>query len=106
MSYVSVDKKASDVPPGELTLAKAGQALVLLSNVDGQIYATSWTCPHEGAALNYGFLEGNEVVCASHGAIFDVITGDVLSGPSDYGIVCFPVKIEGEDILVEIQGLA
>jgi len=78
---------------------------VLLSNIDGAIYATSWTCPHEGAALNYGFLEGSEVVCALHGAIFDVITGDVLSGPSDYGLVCFPVKVEGEDILVD-QGQA
>ena len=51
MSYVSVDKKTSEVPLGELTLAKAGQALVLLSNVDGKIYATSWSCPHEGEAL-------------------------------------------------------
>ena len=58
MGFTPADRKASEVPEGGLRLAKVGEAFVLLSNVDGAIYATSRTCPHAGAALNYGYLEG------------------------------------------------
>ena len=101
MSFVTVDKKASDLEPGTMTLAKAGEALILLSNVEGTIYATSRTCPHAGAALNYGFLEGSEVMCPLHGAMFDVITGEIVMGPASHGLHCFAVKVEDEDILVD-----
>lgn len=101
MSFVTVDKKTSDLEPGAMTLAKAGEAPILLSNVGGEIYATSRTCPHAGAALNYGFLEGSEVMCPLHGAMFDVITGDIVMGPASRGLRCFAVKIEGDTILVD-----
>ncbi len=101
MAYVALDKKVSDVPEDGMTLAKAGEMFVMLSSVNGEIYATSRSCPHAGAALNYGFLEGSEVMCPLHGAMFDVITGDVVMGPASHGLRCFTVKIEGEDILIK-----
>jgi nitrite reductase/ring-hydroxylating ferredoxin subunit len=101
MSFVIVGKKTSDLELGAMTLAKAGESLILLSNVSGKIYATSRTCPHAGAALNFGFLQGSEVMCPLHGAMFDVITGDIVMGPASRGLRCFAVKIEGETILVD-----
>ena len=101
MAYVAVDKKVADVQEGAMTLAKAGESFVLLSNVGGEIYATSRTCPHAGAALNYGFLEGSEVMCPLHGAMFDVMTGEIVMGPASHGLRCFAVQVEGEDILVD-----
>ena len=101
IAYIALDKKVSDVPEDGMTLAKAGETFVLLSSVNGEIYATSRSCPHAGAALNYGFLEGSEVMCPLHGAMFDVKTGDVVMGPASHGLRCFPVKIEGEDIFID-----
>ena len=86
MAYVTVDKTASDIPPGTMTLASAGPREALLTNVDGTIYATARRCPHAGAALSYGLLKGNELTCISHGATYDVITGELLEGPGEYGL--------------------
>ena len=102
MADVRSDKKVSDVPSHGMTLAQADGVFVLLSKVDGEIYATSRSCPHAGAALNYGFLEGNEVVCPLHGAMFDVITGEIVLGPATHGLRCFSIEIQEEDILIEI----
>ena len=101
MSYVMLDKKVSDVPEDGMVLAQIDGMFVLLSRVNGQIYATSRSCPHAGAALNYGFLEGSEIVCPLHGAIFDVITGEIVLGPAPHGLHCFPLKFVGEDILMD-----
>ncbi len=103
MGFTPADRKASEVPEGGLRLAKVGEAFVMLSNVDGAIYATSRTCPHAGAALNYGYLEGSEVMCALHGAMFDVITGEVVMGPAPHGLRVFPIKVEGDDVLVDVE---
>jgi len=101
MPYVILDKKVSDVPEDGLVLARVDGMFVLLSKVNGQIYATSRTCPHDGAALNYGFLEGSEIVCPLHGAMFDVTTGEIVLGPASHGLRCFPIKIEGDNILLD-----
>jgi len=84
-----------------MALAKAGETFVLLSSVHGEIYAMSRSCPHAGAALNYGFLEGSEVMCPLHGAMFDVITGEIVTGPASRDLRWFSVKIEDEDILID-----
>ena len=38
-------------------------------------------------------------MCALHGAMFDVITGEVVMGPAPHGLHVFPVKVEGDDVL-------
>lgn len=102
MTFVPVDRKCSDVPPGAMRLAMALGSFVLLSNVDGVIYATSHLCPHAGAALNYGRLDGCEVECALHGAVFDVTNGEAVVGPSPDDLWVYPVRIEGDQILVDL----
>ena len=101
MAYVALGKKVSDIPEDGMTLAKAEETFVLLSSVNGEIYATSWSCPHAGAALNYGFLMGSEVMCPLHEAMFDVITGDIVMGPASHGLRCFTVKVGGEAIFID-----
>ena len=103
MAFVRMDKRASDVPPGTMRLAIVGSAFVLLSNVDGVIHATSNLCPHAGAALNYGRLDDNEVECPLHGAVFDVTNGEVVMGPAPFGLISYPVKVEGDEILVDLE---
>jgi nitrite reductase/ring-hydroxylating ferredoxin subunit len=42
---------------------------------DGRLYATQNWCPHAGAALAGGIVDGGEVVCPGHGYRFDLKTG-------------------------------
>jgi nitrite reductase/ring-hydroxylating ferredoxin subunit len=53
---------------------------ILLSNVDGKIYATQNDCGHQRASLARGTLEGNIVTCPLHGAKFEVTTGRNVGG--------------------------
>ena len=103
MTYTPTGRKASDISPGQLKVAVMGSDFVLLSNVDGTIYATSNLCPHAGAALNYGRLDDNEVECPLHGAVFDVTNGEVVMGPAPFGLITYPVKVEGDEILVDLE---
>ena len=102
MAYVTADKTVPDIPEGTMTLAQVGEKEVLLSNVEGKICATTRLCPHAGATLDFGILEGRELTCVSHGAVFDVTSGEILDGPGDFGLFCYPVKVDGEEILVEV----
>jgi ferredoxin-nitrite reductase len=42
---------------------------------EGRLYATQNWCPHAGAALAGGIVDGGEVVCPGHGYRFDLKTG-------------------------------
>jgi len=59
---------------------------VALYRVDGQWCAISDRCPHAGAQLSAGELEGTVVTCPQHGSQFDVRTGERLRGPADHEV--------------------
>ena len=103
MAFVPADKKVSQLPPGRLSLGIVAGSYVLLANVDGQVYATSGICPHAGAALHYGRLDGPEVECPLHGAVFDVTDGEVVMGPAPFGLISYPVRVEGDEIFVDLE---
>lgn len=47
----------------------------------GQLYALQARCPHEGAALSGGVVEGEEVMCPGHGYRFNLRTGSCSTDP-------------------------
>jgi ferredoxin-nitrite reductase len=49
---------------------------------DGCLYAIQNRCPHEGAALGGGTLDGDEVVCPLHGYRFNIKTGACSTDPT------------------------
>jgi nitrite reductase/ring-hydroxylating ferredoxin subunit len=73
--------KLSEIPMGKMKHVKAFDEDILLSNVNGTIYATQNRCGHQNASLARGTLEGHIVSCPLHAATFDVRTGKSLSGP-------------------------
>ena len=73
--------KVTEIPLGSMKRVRAYDQDILLSNVDGRIYATSNRCGHSNASLARGALQGKAVTCPLHGAKFDVTTGKNLSGP-------------------------
>jgi nitrite reductase/ring-hydroxylating ferredoxin subunit len=77
-----------------------GQELAVY-NVDGKFYCTSNICPHQGGPLHEGMMEGTGVVCPWHAWVFDVSTGTSPVNPRAK-IPCYPVKVEGKDLLVGI----
>jgi nitrite reductase/ring-hydroxylating ferredoxin subunit len=80
--YMEVEvAKLTEIPPGSMKRVRAFDQDILLSNIDGKIFATSNRCGHTNASLARGTLQGNVVTCPLHGAKFDVTTGKNLTGP-------------------------
>jgi len=91
-----------DLPPATMQFVRASGQSILLINVEGAIYATSNFCTHQRCYLHKGKLEGKVVTCPCHFAQFDVTTGTVLAGVAKEPLPTFPVKIEGNDILIAL----
>ena len=81
--------------------ALAGGVAVCLANVEGRLAAVDNVCPHRQGPLGGGWLEGEEVVCPWHAWAFSLTTG-VARPPERGKVSVFRVKVEGEDVLVNI----
>lgn len=91
-----------DLKPGQGKLVQAGGKEIALFNIGGQFFAIDDTCSHAGGPLSEGFLQDHTVTCPWHGSQFDVRTGQVLGGPARENVTAYPVKIEEEEILIEV----
>ena len=89
-----------EVSPGDMKPVEVGEDQILLCNVDGQVYAIDDICTHSYASLSEGDLDGDEVICPLHGALFSVVTGAVITPPADEPLRTFEVRVDGDDILV------
>lgn len=91
--------KTSDLASGEKMLVEYDDEDVGLFNLDGQFYAISDVCTHDGGPLVEGHLDGDCIVCPRHGARFNIKTGQQTM-PAFAPVPLYEVKIEGDDILI------
>lgn len=109
MQYVKV-ARTTDLGPGEKMKLTLEKKQILLANIKGAYYAIDNVCPHMGGSLADGKLEGANIVCPKHGSTFDVKTGKLVASGKLFllkikvaDVKSYPVKTEGNDILLEIQ---
>jgi len=102
MPYVKVATENEIEEGGMIAVEVAGRT-IMLARVQGNIYALDNICSHAGGSLNEGYIDSFEVVCPLHAARYDVRTGKVAEDTRwGRGQRPFKVKIEGNDILVEV----
>jgi nitrite reductase/ring-hydroxylating ferredoxin subunit len=94
--------KTTDIPPGQAKSVEVAGHKIAVFHVDGTYYAIDNRCPHYGKSLSAGWVHGTAVTCPWHGAIFDLTSGDVLSGPAPHGVRSYKVHVEGQDIYVDL----
>lgn len=92
----------TDLASGEARKVEVGGKTIALFNIGGMYHAIDDTCPHRGGPLSEGEVEGDVVTCPWHGAKFKIISGDVLGGPSRTGVSCYPVRVSGSDLEIEL----
>jgi|SRR5579875_3650472 3-phenylpropionate/trans-cinnamate dioxygenase ferredoxin subunit len=95
--------KKSEIAQGTTKRVEVDGQSVLLCNVDGDFYAIEDVCTHDGGALDQGELMGDRIMCPRHGAFFDVRSGDALTLPAIEPVQTFKVRVEGEDIFVDLN---
>ncbi|MFC1537442.1 Rieske (2Fe-2S) protein [Gemmatimonadota bacterium] len=76
---------------------------VLLVKAEGGLFAVDDTCTHEDASLAEGFIEGTTIECPRHGAVFDLQSGKVITASAVRDLGRYPVRLEGEDVLIGIE---
>lgn len=105
MAFVKVGS-LSKLPPGSVMEALVGDGTYAVCNAGGEIHVVDGICPHAGGPLGQGALHGATLVCPWHAWEFDCRTP--LTGPGavemNDGLLLakFPVKIEGDDILIDV----
>lgn len=95
--------RVGDLAPGSGTTVDVEGQRIALFNVQGTFYAIDDMCPHSGGPPGEGDLDGAIVTCPWHGATFDVRTGAVTGPPARTDVRSFHVRVEGNDVLVELD---
>ena len=100
MSFVKLGSM-SDLPRDAMLEVMVGECSYALCNVEGEVHAIAGLCLHRGGPLAQGALHGTKVVCPWHAWEWDCRTGINDYNP-DQKTATYNVKIEGEDILIDI----
>ena len=69
----------------------------------GEVYAIQDVCSHANVALSEGEIEDQTIECWLHGSRFDLVTGRPTGLPATVPVPVYPVKIDGDDILVAVS---
>jgi 3-phenylpropionate/trans-cinnamate dioxygenase ferredoxin component len=93
--------RVDQIPPGTSTTVKIADKEIAVFNVDGHFYAMGDSCPHAGASLGSGKLNGKIVTCRAHGLRYDVTTGQVTTG--GFGVASYPTKVADGKILIALD---
>jgi 3-phenylpropionate/trans-cinnamate dioxygenase ferredoxin subunit len=80
---------------------------VAIVNFDGQVFAIEDVCSHAEVALTDGEVEEFDgaptIECALHGSCFDLRTGLPTNLPATEPVPVYPVRVEGDDVLVDVD---
>lgn len=92
----------SDIPDPGKQYFEVDERLVVLFHVGGEYYCLEDVCTHDGGPLGEGLLEDKTIACPRHGAKFDITNGDALTMPATSGTTSHQIKVEGEEIFVDV----
>ena len=101
MVFVKV-ASTNDLKHGEKMSFQGNGSDILVINLNSKYFAIGNICTHMGCRLSDGTIRDESIQCRCHGSIFDIKTGKVLGNPAKKAEDVFVVKVEGEQILVDM----
>ena len=78
---------------------------VCIAKSQGEVFALSDICSHADVNLSEGDVEKGTVECWLHGSRFDLRSGHPTGLPANRPVPTYPVKIDGDDVLVAVNGV-
>lgn len=105
MAFVKLCK-LDDLWEGDMEAFEVnGHEILLVWPEDGEIIAYQANCPHQNIPLVEGKFDGKEtLICRAHLWMFNCRTG-VGINPPDCHLARYPLKEEGDDLLVDVDGV-
>jgi len=93
--------RTGEIPAGSARAYPINGRMVAVFHVDGDYHAILDSCPHMGASLASGYLDGHEVVCPWHAWRFCVRDGCWTDNPqASLNTDSFEVRVVDEEIQV------
>jgi len=93
--------KTSDIPVNEARAFPVDDRMIAIFNQGDKFLAMDDFCPHMGASLAGGWIDGCTVSCPWHAWRFSLTDGTWLDNPK-IKVDIFIVSVEGDDIHVEL----
>jgi len=95
--------RIDDVEDGGALRVMIGTTPIAIVRSAGEVYAIHDVCSHANVALSEGEIEDQTIECWLHGSRFDLVTGRPTGLPATVPVPVYPVKIDGDDILVAVS---
>ena len=92
----------NDLPQGKKLCTSIGERKILLCHTATGIFAVDAMCTHAEESLELGKVKGNRIICPLHGAAFDLASGEALSRPARAPLRTYPVRLDGDNILITL----
>jgi 3-phenylpropionate/trans-cinnamate dioxygenase ferredoxin subunit len=92
----------SDLKEDGVISVVLGDDEIAIVKTEGEVFAIRDWCSHAAVPLSEGEVDGYTIECWLHGSCFDLRTGQPTSMPATVPVPVYPVKIEGDDVLVSI----
>ena len=86
---------------GERTIVRVEGRRIALFNVEDALYAIDDSCPHAGASLAGGKVDGCIVQCPAHGLRFNLKTGAMQPG-TGLAVRCYPISMHEGQLLISL----
>jgi 3-phenylpropionate/trans-cinnamate dioxygenase ferredoxin subunit len=93
----------ADVPADAALAVTVDGTPVAIARDGEDFYAIYDECSHAAVPLSEGEVEGHEIECWLHGSMFDLRTGKPTGLPATEPVAIYPVTVQGEDVLVDVQ---
>ena len=90
---MAVDFGPANLNDGDLREGEAGDLSLAVARMGERYVAFEIWCTHEECPLSDGWLEGEAIRCACHGALFSLNDGAPLEGPATEPIRIFPAGV-------------
>jgi 3-phenylpropionate/trans-cinnamate dioxygenase ferredoxin subunit len=101
--FVPVCKLADLPDDGGVASFEVQGEPVAIAAAAGGYFAIRDVCSHAEVPLSEGEVDGYTIECWLHGSCFDLRTGKPTNLPATEPVPVYPVKIEGDDVLVSIE---
>ncbi|MGJ6981122.1 Rieske (2Fe-2S) protein [Aestuariimicrobium soli] len=99
----TVDEFTTDLPIGcSATLANGEDLEIAIVQHQGEWFAIRDECSHAKVPLSEGDVVGGTIECYLHGSVFNLRTGQPENLPATQPVPVFPVRIDGDDVLVDL----
>ncbi len=103
MSAVRVTSVA-EIPEGTVKRVEVDGEEIAVVHVNGSFYAIGDICSHEHYHLSDGEIDPDDLTieCPKHGSVFRLTDGRPLSLPAVLPVPVYGIRVQGDDVLVEL----